>query len=63
MKLIISFIFAAILAFASAEYGPNSAVISATDKSFKDDVLKHDGIVIVEFYAPWCGHVSKLYIL
>jgi hypothetical protein len=59
MRLIISFIFTAILAFASADYGPNSAVISATEKSFKDDVSKHDGSVIDEFYAPWCGHVSK----
>lgn len=38
---------------AFALYGPKSDVISADDKNFKDEVLKANGIVIVEFYAPW----------
>ena len=28
-------------------------VVELTDKSFKDEILKHDGVAIVEFYAPW----------
>ena len=41
-------------------YGPKSDVVSATEKSFSAEVLKHKGIVIVEFYAPWCGHCKSL---
>lgn len=44
----------------SAMYGPSSDVIEATDKNFKDEVLKYPGIAIVEFYAPWCGHCKSL---
>jgi hypothetical protein len=34
-------------------YGPKSAVKSVGASDFKDEVMKHSGIVIVEFYAPW----------
>lgn len=34
-------------------------VVEVTDKTFKQEVLKHDGIAIVEFYAPWCGHCKS----
>ena len=34
-------------------------VVELTDKSFKEEVLKHDGIAVVEFYAPWCGHCKS----
>ena len=44
----------------NALYGPKSDVIHAGVKDFKDEVLKHGGIVIVEFYAPWCGHCKSL---
>ena len=38
----------------------SSAVISADEKSFNAEVLKHKGVVMVEFYAPWCGHCKTL---
>eukprot|EP01006_Ploeotia_vitrea_P031474 TRINITY_DN63803_c0_g2_i2.p1 TRINITY_DN63803_c0_g2~~TRINITY_DN63803_c0_g2_i2.p1 ORF type:complete len:480 (+),score=28.09 TRINITY_DN63803_c0_g2_i2:60-1499(+) len=38
----------------------SKSVIESTDKSFREDVLKHNGIAIVEFYAPWCGHCKSL---
>ena len=44
----------------SALYGPKSDVIQAGANDFKDIVLKDKGIVIVEFYAPWCGHCKSL---
>jgi hypothetical protein len=37
----------------NALYAAKGDVIQADDKSFKEDVLKHPGVVIVEFYAPW----------
>jgi len=44
----------------SALYSDKGDVIQATAKDFKDVVLKDKGIVIVEFYAPWCGHCKSL---
>lgn len=28
---------------------------AVTDNSFETDVLKADGTVLVDFWAPWCG--------
>ena len=51
----------ALVSSAHALYGGRgSAVVEATDKTFKNEVLQHPGVVIVEFYAPWCGHCKSL---
>jgi len=34
-------------------------VVDATDATF-DDIVKNNQFVIMEFYAPWCGHCKKL---
>ena len=44
-------------------YGPaarKEGVIVATAKTFKQEVLEHDGPVAVQLFAPWCGHCKAL---
>ena len=36
-----------------ALYASNSDVVQAGANNFKEEVLKHNGVVIVEFFAPW----------
>lgn len=44
-----------------ALYASNSAVKQIkNEKDFNKEVMQHDGIVMVEFYAPWCGHCKNL---
>ena len=35
-------------------------MIVATAKTFKQEVLEHDGPVAVQLFAPWCGHCKAL---
>lgn len=38
---------------------PPEATITLTEENF-DDVVNDADIILVEFYAPWCGHCKKL---
>ena len=44
---------------ASGEGDGTSDVLVLTDNDL-DETLKNNSHILVEFYAPWCGHCQKL---
>ena len=43
-----------------ALYNKNSGVVDLNPNNFDNRVKDSDGVWIVEFYAPWCGHCQQL---
>ncbi|RVX22596.1 Protein disulfide-isomerase [Vitis vinifera] len=43
----------------AAEDEAKEFVLTLTHSNFSDIVSKHD-FIVVEFYAPWCGHCKKI---
>ena len=32
-----------------------ATITAVTDETFADEVERHDGLTLVDFWAPWCG--------
>ena len=41
-------------------YDRSSGVVDLTSNNFEGKVKGSDGVWVVEFYAPWCGHCQRL---
>ncbi|KZV44823.1 thioredoxin family protein [Dorcoceras hygrometricum] len=41
-------------------YGPSSPVLQLNPNNFNSKVVNSNSVVLVEFFAPWCGHCQAL---
>jgi protein disulfide-isomerase A1 len=52
-------ILAVLLVALSAANAQESNVLTLTEKNFQEAIEEHK-FMVVEFYAPWCGHCKQL---
>lgn len=63
MLILISFFLLSVasnLNLVDAFYGASSPVLQLTPSNFKSKVVNSNSVVLVEFFAPWCGHCQAL---
>jgi len=59
-SLKVLFLFFVTFKASHALYSKSSGVVDLNPNNFDNRVKDSDGIWIVEFYAPWCGHCKQL---
>eukprot|EP01059_Diplonema_ambulator_P026540 TRINITY_DN43849_c0_g1_i1.p1 TRINITY_DN43849_c0_g1~~TRINITY_DN43849_c0_g1_i1.p1 ORF type:complete len:292 (+),score=64.26 TRINITY_DN43849_c0_g1_i1:77-952(+) len=50
----------AVVGLCYGEPGEGEDVVTITAENFDEEVKGTEGLVLVEFYAPWCGHCKSL---
>ena len=61
MKFLASALVVAMAAHSAvALYNKNSGVVDLNPNNFENRVVDGEGVWVVEFYAPWCGHCKNL---
>ena len=58
--IIIAALTLCVLPAAHALYSPSDNVVDLTSANFNSKVINSNDIVLVEFFAPWCGHCKSL---
>ena len=54
------FVASILISTSEALYSKSSGVVDLSPNNFDNRVKDSEGVWIVEFYAPWCGHCQKL---
>ena len=59
-SLALLFLFSVTFETSNALYSKSSGVVDLNPNNFDSKVKNSDGVWIVEFFAPWCGHCKQL---